>query len=90
MPGTVLGTVNAMVNKILSLLAKDLKSRGVVAVVAQWVNDLACLCGSASSIPGPLQCVKDPVLLQLLHRLQLCLRFCSWPGNLNKQTNTSR
>ena len=30
-----------------------------VPTVAQWVNDLAFLCGSAGLIP--LQCVKDPV-----------------------------
>ena len=83
MPGTVLGTVNAMVNKILSLLAKDLKSRGVVAVVAQWVNDLACLCGSASSIPSPAQWIRDLVLLQLWQRLRLGLRFNPWPRNVH-------
>lgn len=73
MPGTVLGTVNAMVNKILSLLAKDLKSRGVVAVVAQWVNDLACVCGGAGLIPSPELWVKDLALQQPWCRLQLWL-----------------
>ena len=33
--------------------------------MAQWVNDLACLCGSAGSIPGLVEWVKDPTLLQL-------------------------
>ena len=27
--------------------------------VAQWINDLACLCGGADLIPGPVQWVKD-------------------------------
>ena len=29
-----------------------------VPAVAQWVKDLACLCGLASCIPGPEQWVK--------------------------------
>ena len=39
-----------------------------VTTVAQWVNDLACLCEGAGLIPGPAQKVKDPALLQLWHR----------------------
>lgn len=31
-----------------------------VAAVAQWVNDLTCVCGIAGSIPGLVQWVKDP------------------------------
>ena len=31
----------------------------------RWVNDLTCLCGHTSSIPGPVQWVKDPALPQL-------------------------
>lgn len=27
--------------------------------MAQWVNDLACLCGRMGSVLGPMQCVKD-------------------------------
>ena len=43
--------------------------------MAQWVNDLACLCGMARSIPGPAQWAKDLTLLQLWFRLQLQLGF---------------
>ena len=35
----------------------------------------------ADSSPGQEQWVKDPVLLQLQLRLQLCLRSDPWPGN---------
>ena len=42
--------------------------------MAQWVNDLACLCGVAGSIPSPVQWVKVLVLPQLGRRSQL------WPG----------
>ena len=35
------------------------KSTKGVPAVAQWVNDLACLCGVAGLIPGPVQWVKD-------------------------------
>ena len=41
--------------------------------MVQWVNDLACLCGGTGLIFSPAQWVKDPVLLQLWHRLQLRL-----------------
>jgi len=34
-----------------------------VPAVAQWANDLACLCGAASVIPGLAQWVKGAVLL---------------------------
>ena len=37
--------------------------------MAQWISDQTCLCGGAGSIPGPVQWVKDPTLLQLQHRL---------------------
>ena len=46
--------------------------------MVQWVNELACLRGSASSTPDPAQWVKDPALLQLWHRSQLQLGFDSW------------
>ena len=39
-------------------------------------------CGGAGSIPGPVQWVTDLALLQLQFKLQLRLRFDSWPGNL--------
>ena len=32
-----------------------------VLPVAQWINDPACLCGGAGSIPGLAQWVKDLV-----------------------------
>ena len=32
-------------------------------------------CRGKGSISSPVQCVKDPALLQLWHRLQLCLGF---------------
>ena len=51
--------------------------------VAEWVNDLACLCGGASSNPSPVQCVKDPALLQLWCRSQLQLRFHPCPRNFH-------
>jgi len=57
---------------------------GVPIVVVQWSNDLACLSGDASSIPSPEQWVKDPVLLQLKHRLQRQLGFDPWPRNFRK------
>lgn len=51
------------------------------SAVAQWVNDLTCLCGSAGLVPSPAQWVKDPALLQLWHRSQLQLELDPWPGN---------
>ena len=47
----------------------------------QWVNDPVYLCGIAGSIPGLVQWVKDLVLLLLWQRVQLWLKFDSWPGN---------
>ena len=55
---------------------------GVPAVV-QWVNDPACCCSVASSIPRPAQWVKDPALLQLWCRSQMWLGFDCWPGNFH-------
>ena len=58
--------------------------------MAQQVNDLACLYRGASSILGPTQWVKGPVLLQLWCRSQqLHLGFDSWPGNLIPGLETS-
>ena len=34
--------------------------------MVQWVNDLACLCGGAGSIPGPVRWVKNLALLWVL------------------------
>lgn len=39
-----------------------------VLTVAQWINDPACRCRGASSIPGLVQGVKYPALLQQWHR----------------------
>ena len=36
-----------------------------VPAIAQWVNDLACLCGAADLISSLVQWVKDPALPQL-------------------------
>ena len=47
------------------------------------VNDLACLCGGASSITNLVQWVKDPELLQLWYRSQLWLGFHPWPRNFH-------
>ena len=52
-----------------------------VSAVAQWVNDLTCLCGSAGLVPSPAQWVKDSALLHLWHRSQLQLELDPWPGN---------
>ena len=45
--------------------------------MAQWVNDLACLCSVAGSIPSPVLWVKDRALLQLW------LGFDPWPKNFH-------
>ena len=43
--------------------------------MAEGVNDPAYLCGGTGSIPGPVQWLKDPAMLQLWCRLQLWLRL---------------
>ena len=53
--------------------------------MAQWVNDLSCLCGNVSLIPSLAQWVKEPVLQQQWCRSQLQLRSVSdpWPRNFH-------
>ena len=47
--------------------------------MAQWVNDLASLCGGAGWISCLVQWVKDPALPQMWHRLQPQLGYHPWP-----------
>ena len=60
------------------------KKTSRVPAVAPWINDPACLCGVASSIPSripsPAQWVKGPVLTRLRRRWQMRFRFNLWPG----------
>ena len=51
--------------------------------MVQWVDDLACLCGGTGLIPSPVKGVKDPVMPQMQHSLQLWLGFSPWPGNFH-------
>ena len=51
--------------------------------MVQWVNDPACFCGIASSIPSLVQWVKDLALLQLWCRPQRRLGFDPWPENFH-------
>ena len=46
-------------------------------------QDQQCLCSGRdeSLIPGPVQWVKHPALLQLWRRSQLQLEFDPWSGN---------
>ena len=53
-----------------------------LCTVAEWVNDLACLCEGTSSVLGPEQWVKD-LTLQDPCRLQLWLGFDPWPRNFH-------
>lgn len=52
-----------------------------IPTVAQWVNGLGYLCGTASSILSPVQWIKDPVLTATVCRWQMQLIFGPWPGN---------
>ena len=49
--------------------------------MAQWVKNWHCLCHGVGLIPGPVQQVKDPALLQLWHKWKLRLRFNPQPRN---------
>lgn len=51
--------------------------------MAQLVNDPACLCGGTSLISGPVQWVKNPLLLQLGCRSQLWIEFDLGLGNFH-------
>ena len=55
-----------------------------VPTVVQWVNDLACLCGSTSSVSSLALWVKDPAWPQLR------LRFDPWPRNFHIQWGAAR
>ena len=49
-----------------------------VPTVVQWANDLACLCGGASLIPGLTQWIKDPSALP-----RMWLGFDPWRWNFH-------
>ena len=51
--------------------------------MAQWFNDLACLCRGTRSIPSLVQWLKHLVLPYLWHRSQMHLRFSPWPGKFH-------
>ena len=50
--------------------------------MAQQVKNLACLCGIGGLIPGLVQWVNDPSLLQLRCMSQLQFEFDPWPWEL--------
>ena len=62
----LLVSIPKLLSHIQNQSIKILK-RGV-PTVAQCVNDLACLCGGTSWIPGLAQWVEDPVLPQLCRK----------------------
>ena len=66
----VVYVLNVEVNLIIFLFLEFLLYCSVLRI---W----CCLCGNADLIPGLLQWVKNPVLPQLWHRLQLHLGFLS-------------
>ena len=55
--------------------------------MVQWVKNLTAAAWVAAEVqvcfPVQHSGLKDPVLLQLWHGLQLQLRFNPWPGSLN-------
>ena len=55
--------------------------------MALWVKNLtaAAWADAEAQVRSPAQCtgLKDLVLLQLHHRLQLRLEFSPWPGNFH-------
>ena len=57
--------------------------------MAQWVKNLTALVQVTEEVqvqsPAWNSGLKDPVLLQLWHRLQLQLRFNPWPENFHMQ-----
>ena len=61
--------------------------RTIVPTVAQWVKnptEMAWVAvGEEVQSLAHHNGLKDPVLLQLRHRLQLQLRFSLWPENLD-------
>ena len=59
------------------------KKKGLLGVLAQWVNVLACLCRGAGSVLGPVQWIEDLALSQLQCRSQLWCGFDPWPGNFH-------
>ena len=61
---------------------KSKKKPGVPAV-AHGLRNWYYLCGGIDSIPCPAQWVKEPALLQLLHRSQLWLGFDPYPWNFH-------
>ena len=66
---------------VVRLILKNWKKKRGVPTVAQWVNDLACLCGGASVIPAWCSGLKDPALPPLWLRLG----FDPWLGNFHMQ-----
>ena len=58
--------------------------------MAQQVKNLACLCGIGGLIPGLVQWVNDPSLLQLRCMSQLQFEFDPWPWELPYAINTTK
>ena len=77
----------------LSVVLKKKKKKKCVIIgvpaVAQQVK-IWCFCDGAGSIPGLVHWIKDPVLLQLWHRLQLQLRFNPRPRNFHMPQHSQK